>query len=198
MFNKLCKVKFGEKVSFVNDIVFVDVCGINVVFQCKKTIRNFCLLSKLCSYVKELPAEIQCHVKNNVNVLRLDDFKEFDDSYNDTLGFFRHEDKAIYIRCSYYYSRCMKRTLYHEIGHLIDSLNYDNSNCKNLIDLFSISDEELHDIAGSEMSYYWEEYYKSSIQEYFAESFARYYLNDSFAKKCPNTFKKVSEYIQAL
>lgn len=84
-------------------------------------------------------------------------------------------------------------TIIHEVGHFIDFSVGENR-------FKSCVDKDFHDIAIDEQKYFNKfntnqgNYYTANIKEYFAQSFAEYFLVPGFKKKCPET----ALYIESL
>ncbi|PLS19190.1 hypothetical protein CVD28_01925 [Bacillus sp. M6-12] len=76
-------------------------------------------------------------------------------------------------------------TLIHEVGHFVDYFVGGRNRFLSCIDV------SLHNIYDGEHKYYERyangTYYTSNIREYFAQSFAEYFLVTGFKQQCPDT-----------
>lgn len=86
-------------------------------------------------------------------------------------------------------------TVVHEIGHFIDfKLGFSN--------YISCIDSNFHNICLDESIYYNKysegNYYQYNIIEYFAQSFAEYFLVKNFEDYCPNTAMYIKYQLQLL
>jgi hypothetical protein len=83
-------------------------------------------------------------------------------------------------------------TMIHEVGHFVDFQVGGHNR------FFSCIDVELHNIYDGENKYYERyahgTYYTSNIREYFAQSFAEYFLVTGFKQQCPDT----ASYIESV
>lgn len=83
-------------------------------------------------------------------------------------------------------------TTIHEIGHFVDF----QAGMKNF---HSLNNLDLHEIYDGEYTYFNKytnaKYYQDNIAEYFAQSFAEYFLIKNFSKKCPDTAKNIKNII---
>lgn len=111
-------------------------------------------------------------------------------------GFYCHEDNYIYVWDSGLFGSWAWQvvTIIHEIGHFIDiKVGVNNYN--------SCADVVLHQICTDEHTYYDKyssDYFISNIKEYYAQSFAEYFLDETFSEKCPETAKYVEGTINRI
>lgn len=88
-------------------------------------------------------------------------------------------------------------TLFHEIGHFIDSYLGSNRYYNSIID------KDCYEAREYESAYFnkYEElasYYQDNNIEYFAQSFAEYHLFDDFKQYCPMTSNYIHNRLQAI
>lgn len=86
-------------------------------------------------------------------------------------------------------------TILHEVGHFVDySIGYNNfSSCGDVV---------LHNIYGGEHKYYERHsngsYFQNNIREYFAQSFAEYFLVAGFKQECPDTYLYIEDMFETI
>lgn len=163
----------------------------------KITIENHSLLSSfdvglLIMALKKVPAKIsRLFFNKGYRLIAVT---------NDKLGYHvagrcNYNKRTIELACDV--SNKYDRTMYHELGHMID-LNYDNNTfISNSAQFLTIYNKEKRHLIYLQEDMY--EYCIRDSQEYFAESFAEY-MESGFELKrnAPKTYEFIKDYINTL
>jgi len=144
-----------------------------------------------------LPDNVLESLKNNqVTIIYSKNAKNvYDGKYS---GFYVPSEQLIYIwdsgNRSIYWQVI---TILHEVGHFVDFTLGGGQGFKSCIDV------DFHEICIDEQKYYNKfttkegNYYTSNIKEYFAQSFAEYFLVPGFKTRCPETTKYIDSLLSS-